>query len=126
MIDHVEFEVAGGVGGNGAVSFLRERFAPLGGPDGGDGGRGGNVVLVASRRVAGLDRYGDGRERAATDGVKGGPNQRRGASAPARELPVPVGTTVWDAAVRSEEPLADLSEEGDRVVVALGGRGGWG
>ena len=126
MIDHVEFEVAGGVGGNGAVSFLRERFAPLGGPDGGDGGRGGDVVLVAERRVAGLDRYSDARLRQAPDGVAGGPNQRRGASAQALELPVPIGTTVWDADVPAAEPLADLSEDGDRVIVVRGGRGGWG
>ncbi len=126
MIDSVEVEVAAGTGGDGGVSFLREKFSPLGGPDGGDGGRGGDVVLVADSRLASLDRYSDSRVHAAGPGVPGGPNQRRGASAAALELPVPVGTTVWVVGSDSEEPLADLQHAGDRAIVARGGRGGMG
>ena len=126
MIDSVEIEVAGGTGGDGAVSFLRDRFAPRGGPDGGDGGRGGEVVLVADSRLASLDRYDDTRPREAPNGAKGGPNQRRGASAPPLVLPVPVGTTVWLVDSPSDEPFADLPHAGDRAVIARGGRGGMG
>ena len=108
------------------MSFLRERFAALGGPDGGDGGRGGEVALVADSRLAALDRYEDGRPRTAIAGAKGGPNQRRGASAKPLELPVPVGTTVWLVDEPTAEPLADLQHHGDRVVIARGGRGGMG
>ena len=135
MIDSVEIEVASGNGGDGATSFLRDRFMPLGGPDGGDGGRGGDVVLVADPRLAALDRYEGGRPREALAGAKGGPNQRRGASAPPLELPVPVGTTVWlvdespnDSVVDplAGQPLADLERSGDRVVLARGARGGMG
>ena len=126
MIDSVEIEVAGGAGGNGAVSFLRDRFAPRGGPDGGDGGRGGSVVLVADSRLASLDRYEDARAREAPVGAKGGPNQRRGASAPSLVLPVPVGTTVWLVDSPSDEPIADLQHAGDRATIARGGRGGMG
>lgn len=127
MIDSVEIEAAGGTGGNGAVSFLRDRLSPRGGPDGGDGGRGGDVVLVADSRLASLDRYEDPRPHEAADGAKGGPNQRRGASSPSLELPVPVGTTVWSIDhVEGDPPLADLQHPGDRAVIARGGRGGMG
>ncbi len=124
MIDQIEIEVAAGNGGNGAVSFRREKFVPRGGPDGGDGGRGGDVILEAQRRVSTLDAYADGKVRRAQDGVPGGPNQRRGASAPALRLPVPVGTVVYDA--DTDEVIADLAQDGAAVVVARGGRGGWG
>ncbi|MEX1021735.1 MAG: GTPase ObgE [Dehalococcoidia bacterium] len=124
MIDHIAFEVRAGRGGDGAVSFRREKFAPRGGPDGGDGGRGGDVILVAHRRVSTLDLYSDARPRVAANGVAGGPNQRRGASARPLTLPVPVGTVVMDAG--TEEVVADLKEDSASVLVARGGRGGWG
>jgi GTP-binding protein len=126
VIDSVEIEVAGGAGGDGGVSFLREKFSPLGGPDGGDGGRGGDVVLVADSRLASLDRYSDSRVHAAAAGVNGSGNQRRGASASPLELPVPVGTTVWLLDSPSDQPIADLERAGDRAVIARGGRGGMG
>ena len=99
---------------------------PNGGPDGGDGGRGGDVFLVAERRLVSLDRYSDGRTHAAEPGKPGGPNQRRGHSGAALELPVPVGTTVWPDDDEAEVPIADLATDGDRVLVARAGRGGWG
>ena len=122
MIDQVEFAVRAGAGGDGLVSMRREKFVPHGGPDGGDGGRGGSVVLVADAKVAGLGAYRDGRPRAALDGSAGGSAQRKGAAGEPLELPVPVGSIAWAGAER----LADLTEHGQRVIVARGGRGGWG
>lgn len=124
MIDQIEIEVAAGDGGPGVVSFRREKFAPRGGPDGGDGGRGGNVILEAQRRMSTLDAYADGATRRAEPGASGGPNQRRGHSGASLTLPVPVGTVVYDA--ETGEELGDLSEDGAMLVVARGGRGGWG
>ncbi len=125
MIDAVVFEVAGGRGGDGAVSFRREKFVPHGGPDGGDGGRGGDVVLLASTRRSTLEAFRDARLREAEPGVKGGGNQKRGASADDLVLTVPVGTVVWDD-TNPDEPLADLTEDGATFIAARGGRGGWG
>jgi GTPase len=124
MIDQIEIDVVAGKGGDGAVSFRREKFVPRGGPDGGDGGRGGNVIFVAQRRMSTLDVYSDGKVRRADDGVPGGPNRQRGGSGSSREFPVPIGTMVYDA--ETDELLADLDRDGARVVVARGGRGGWG
>lgn len=139
MIDEVTFEVVAGDGGGGLVSFRREKFAPQGGPDGGDGGRGGDVVLVATRRVSTLAAYRHRRREAAAAGRPGGSNQRKGAAGAPLELPVPVGSVVWDLDALEAAgvdptgeipadwpPLADLSVPGARAVVARGGRGGWG
>ena len=122
MIDQVEFVAQAGDGGSGIVSMRREKFVPHGGPDGGDGGRGGSVVLVADTKVAGLGAYRSGRLRAAGDGRPGGAAQRKGAAGEELVLPVPVGSIAW----AGERRLADLTEHGQRVVVARGGRGGWG
>ncbi len=132
MIDHVELEVTGGRGGDGSASFRREKFVPRGGPDGGDGGRGGDVVLVAERRVSTLAAFHSRQRLRAEDGEPGGANQRRGGSASPLRVPVPVGTVVWETATgpagdqAPAAPLADLSAEGMSVVVARGGRGGFG
>ncbi|MGE3962459.1 MAG: GTPase ObgE [Dehalococcoidia bacterium] len=124
MIDQIEIEVAAGDGGDGIVSFRREKFVPRGGPDGGDGGRGGNVILEAQRRMSTLDVYSDGGVRRAESGASGGPNLRKGASGASLTLPVPIGTVVYDA--ETDEELGDLNEDGATLVVARGGRGGWG
>src|SRR4029078_716283 len=94
--DECEIEVVAGKGGDGVVSFHREKFVPRGGPDGGDGGRGGDVVFVADRSRSTLRHVREGQTLKADDGVRGGPNQRRGASSDGLELHVPVGTVVWD------------------------------
>jgi GTP-binding protein len=83
------------------------------------------VVFIADRSRSTLRHIREGQLLKAEDGARGGPNQRRGASADALELRVPVGTMVWDVAA-GEAPLADLAEDGTRVVIARGGRGGWG
>jgi len=131
VIDRVELRVRGGGGGDGFVSFRREKYVPRGGPDGGDGGRGADVVLVAERRVSTLASFHARQRLHAKDGVPGGPNQRRGASAPHLRVAVPVGTVVWaldggGAADAEAVLLADLAEEGASAVVARGGRGGFG
>ncbi|GMU40327.1 MAG: hypothetical protein AMXMBFR23_11930 [Chloroflexota bacterium] len=124
MIDQVEIEVIAGKGGDGVVSFHREKFVPRGGPDGGDGGRGGDIIIRADRRRSTLDEYADRRVQRAEPGVDGGPNQMKGASAKPLVLAVPVGTVIYDA--DTEEVVADLTEDGLAAVVARGGRAGRG
>ncbi|MEZ4553469.1 MAG: GTPase ObgE [Dehalococcoidia bacterium] len=128
MIDQAHIQVAAGRGGDGAVSFHREKFVPRGGPDGGDGGRGGDVVFIADRSYSTLRHIREGQTFNADDGGRGGPNQRRGASARSLELRLPVGTVVWNSGEDESdaEVVADLDVDGKRVVVARGGRGGWG
>jgi GTP-binding protein len=127
FIDEAVIEVVAGDGGNGCVSFRREKFVPRGGPDGGCGGRGGDVVLVADR---GLSTLLDQKLRPlahAERGAHGGGNQRDGRAGADVELRLPVGTLVQDAGAPADAPpLADLLEHGQRVVVARGGRGGRG
>lgn len=122
--DETEIEVVAGDGGDGVVSFRREKYVPRGGPDGGDGGRGGSVVLVASRAVTSLLPIGRSPRYAAQSGQRGGGGDRTGRSGIDLELEVPVGTLVLDADHGNR--LADLAQEGDRLVVARGGQGGKG
>jgi GTP-binding protein len=124
FIDEAVIEVAAGRGGDGCVSFRREKFVPRGGPDGGNGGRGGAVVLVADQ---GLSTLLDQKLRPlvrAGDGERGGGNQCDGRSGEDRVLRVPAGTGVFDA--DTGEELSDLVEHGQRFLAARGGRGGRG
>ena len=105
------------------MSVHREKFKPLGGPDGGNGGNGGDIVLVAEPRVTTLLDYHRRPHRTSESGNPGMGDSRHGASAPAVELPVPIGTVVSDA---QGNQIADLNEAGMSVVVAPGGRGGLG
>jgi GTP-binding protein len=127
FIDEAVIDVAAGRGGDGCVSFRREKYVPRGGPDGGDGGHGGDVVLVADRGLATLL---DQRLRPhvrAEDGAHGGGNGRAGKGGADCVLRLPVGTVAYDAdAAEGGEPLVDLVEHGQRFVVARGGRGGRG
>ena len=127
FIDEATVTVSAGDGGSGSVSFRREKYVPRGGPDGGDGGRGGDVVLVADRNLATLV---DQRMRPlvrAGRGAAGQGNRRDGAHGEDAVIRLPVGTVVLDAdAPEGSPPIADLLREGQRVVVARGGRGGLG
>ena len=115
VIDQVEIEVAAGKGGDGVVSFRREKFVPHGGPDGGDGGRGGAVGLVAHRTVTGLGAYRDRRTRAAPHGQPGSSSQRKGAAGEDLWLPVPVGCVVWELdPVRASRMSRTVRGGGDR------------
>jgi GTP-binding protein len=124
FIDEVEIEVAGGRGGDGCVSFRREKYIPKGGPDGGDGGRGGNVVLKASSHLSTLLDYRYKKRNKSEDGGKGGSSNKTGAKGEDLVLKVPCGTLVYDA--ETGVLLGDLVKDGDRLVVAKGGRGGKG
>jgi GTP-binding protein len=122
--DECELEARGGRGGDGAVSFRREKFAPFGGPDGGNGGDGGSVVLVAAEGVNSLLRVGRRPLYEADSGAAGGPRNRSGARGRDRVVEVPVGTQIFDA--ERGHLLRDLVRAGERCVVAAGGRGGRG
>jgi GTPase len=124
FVDQVRILVKGGDGGNGCVSFRREAHVPRGGPDGGYGGRGGDVVLVARSHQNTLLALRYEPEHRADRGGHGGPGNRTGREGADREVPVPPGTSVRDAA--SGEPVGELLRDGDRLVVARGGRGGRG
>lgn len=124
FVDEVEIEVRAGDGGNGCVAFRREKYAPRGGPSGGDGGHGGNVVIRADRAVNTLLEYRYEPVIKAERGLHGQGSDRHGRNGEHREIVVPVGTLVFDA--ESGDPIADLDDDGVRVVVAKGGRGGAG
>ncbi len=122
--DECTIEVQAGKGGAGLISFHREKFVPKGGPDGGDGGAGGSVVLEASPDVHSLLELGRRQHYTARDGQPGGPKRSAGRAAVDLELKVPVGTQVLDA--ERGNLLRDLTRAGERLVLAQGGRGGMG
>jgi GTP-binding protein len=123
FFDHVEIRVQAGRGGDGCVSFRREAHVPKGGPDGGDGGFGGNVVVVCDGSMRDLARYRGRSQFKAADGRPGEGSRRHGASGEDRELAVPPGTRI----VADDGTFtAELSQPGRRVVVARGGTGGRG
>jgi len=154
FVDEVEIEVHSGRGGDGIVGFRREKFVSMGGPNGGDGGRGGDIVLVADENVGTLLDFKGAKKIKAPRGANGGSSDRKGASGGHVEVRVPVGTLVFELGaiepdttpdvdefdedvdehlieqeasdVGEPEVLADLIEDGQRVVVARGGKGGLG
>ncbi|MEU7042963.1 GTPase ObgE [Streptomyces varsoviensis] len=123
FVDRVELHVAAGNGGHGCASVHREKFKPLGGPDGGNGGRGGDVILVVDQSVTTLLDYHHSPHRKATNGKPGEGGNRSGKDGGDLVLPVPDGTVVLD---KNGEILADLVGEGTTFVAAQGGRGGLG
>ncbi|MCC6346358.1 MAG: GTPase ObgE [Nitrospirales bacterium] len=124
FVDYVKIYVKSGDGGRGCVSFRREKFIPRGGPDGGDGGRGGDIVVRAARALNTLLDLRYHRENKAGRGEHGMGSNKHGKDGKSLEIPVPVGTLVKDA--ESGAVLADLDKEGAEIVVAKGGRGGLG
>jgi GTP-binding protein len=124
FIDYVEIDVQSGKGGDGLVSFRREKFIPKGGPDGGDGGRGGNIITIADQNLNTLLDYRYQRHYKAENGRQGGGSLKSGRSGKNVYLKVPVGTIIKDLA--SGDVLADLDRHGLEAVVAKGGRGGKG
>ncbi|MGI6451362.1 MAG: GTPase ObgE [Desulfitobacteriia bacterium] len=122
--DRAKIYVKAGDGGAGAVSFRREKYVPLGGPNGGDGGRGGNIILVADEGLRTLVDFRYRRHYKAERGEHGQGKDRHGKGAEDLTLSIPVGTIVKDDA--SGEILADLTKHGQKVVIAKGGRGGRG
>jgi GTP-binding protein len=124
FIDSARIEVRAGDGGNGCVSFRREKYVPRGGPDGGDGGRGGHVILRVEASYNTLLHLHHRRLVRAERGGHGRGSNRTGAAGQDVVLPVPPGTVVRDA--DGNQPLGDLVEVGQELVVAEGGRGGRG
>jgi len=125
FVDEVRVSVFAGDGGDGCVSMRREKFVPLGGPDGGDGGRGGDVFLVADRNLATLIDQRMNRKVRAESGAAGMRRNRNGRDGADRTIGVPVGTAIF-AADGDGELLSDLSQDGARWRAAKGGRGGRG
>ncbi|RMH33504.1 MAG: GTPase ObgE [Nitrospirae bacterium] len=124
FIDYARIYVKAGDGGSGACSFRREKYVPRGGPDGGDGGCGGSVYLIASSRVSTLLDFRYQRQYEAEPGGSGQRANRQGRTGADIRIPVPVGTVVKDA--DTGELLADFTKEGETIMVARGGRGGRG
>ena len=124
FVDEAVIEVVAGDGGDGAVHFRREAHVPRGGPDGGDGGRGGDVIVEADERVRTLLDHRYRRWYKAEPGAKGGGSNATGRSGEDLVIPLPVGTVVFDDS--TGEVVVDLTEAGQRCVVAEGGRGGRG
>lgn len=125
FIDEARISVSAGRGGDGSVSLLREKFVPRGGPDGGDGGRGGDVVLVADARARTLLDQRLERDVRAEDGRPGEKRNRTGRDGADVEIRLPLGTQVVDLA-EPDHTLVDLTRDGQRFVVARGGAGGRG
>ncbi|HJV06187.1 MAG TPA: GTPase ObgE [Chromobacteriaceae bacterium] len=124
FIDEARIEVLAGKGGNGAASFRREKFIPFGGPDGGDGGRGGSVIAVADENINTLVEYRFVKKYLAQHGERGRGADCYGKGGDDIELRMPVGTVISD--LDTGELVADLTHHGQRVVVAKGGKGGLG
>lgn len=124
FIDEAEILVRSGMGGNGMVHFHREKFVPRGGPDGGDGGRGGNIILEVKTTLNTLSAFHHLGRYIAKDGGNGGSNNKSGKSAPDLVIPVPPGTIIYDAI--SGELIGDLTSPGQRLTLCKGGRGGRG
>lgn len=127
FVDEARLTLRSGDGGRGMASFRREKYVPHGGPSGGDGGRGGDVVLVADCNRNTLSEFHYRQKMSAKDGEPGGTQGKTGADGADLEIKLPVGTMVFDAdAPGDDAPLVDLAEHGQRFVLARGGKGGLG
>ena len=124
FLDHAKVEVKAGKGGDGMVAFRREKYVPDGGPAGGDGGQGGDVIFIVDEGLRTLMDFRYNRHFKATKGENGMSKGMHGRGAEHLVVPVPPGTVIKDA--DTGEIIADLTEEGQEVIVARGGRGGRG
>ncbi len=124
FLDEVEIDVESGTGGNGMVHFHREKYKPRGGPDGGDGGRGGNVILAVNPNLNTLFNFRHRKTFVAENGKPGGPNNMSGKSAKDLIVEVPPGTLVFDT--KTGDLIGDLIGDDAQLIVAKGGRGGRG
>jgi len=124
FIDQVEIQIESGKGGDGIIHFRREKYVPRGGPDGGDGGKGGSVIFEVSPTLNTLFSFQNRTKHKAQDGARGGRSNMTGKSAENLIIPVPPGTVIYDKT--SGDVIGDMVETGQRLVVAKGGRGGRG
>ena len=124
FIDQVEIHVRSGRGGDGMVHFHREKFVPRGGPDGGDGGKGGDVIFEVKSTLNTLSSFRQNQKFRAQDGARGGPSQMTGRNGKHLIISVPPGTVLFDA--DTGELIGDLTKPGEKLTVLKGGRGGRG
>ncbi len=124
FFDEAKIDIAAGKGGNGIVSFRREKYLPKGGPDGGDGGRGGSIIAKADRNINTLIDYRYSRKHRARNGENGRGSDQYGAGAPNVVLRMPVGTVIKNA--ETGDVIADLATDGQEQILARGGQGGRG
>ena len=124
LVDETKVYFGAGRGGDGAVSFHREKYVDRGGPDGGDGGDGGSIIIIGSGQTHGLVEFLRAKKFKAEDGSSGGKNRRHGKKGKDLVLHVPLGTQIYDP--RARRKLADIKSEGERFVVVRGGKGGLG
>ncbi len=124
FIDQVEIYVRSGKGGDGMMHFRREKYMPRGGPDGGDGGKGGDLIFEVKPTLNALSAFRQNQKFQADDGKGGGSNQKSGKGGENLVIPVPPGTAIFDADTR--ELIGDLTQAGQRLTVCKGGRGGLG
>ncbi len=124
FIDHVNIHVKSGKGGDGMVHFRREKFVPLGGPDGGDGGKGGDVIFEVRETLNTLSAFHQNEKFLADDGKKGGGSEKTGRGAKDLIIYIPPGTVIFDA--ETGALLGDLTTAGQQLMVCKGGRGGLG
>src|ERR1700744_5695020 len=124
FVDEARLRGQAGQGGRGSTSFRREKFVPLGGPDGGDGGLGGSVYLRAAPGINTLADFRVERTFKAQNGEPGSSNDCTGRGGDDLYVAVPIGTVVRDS--ETAEELGDLTREGEVLLVARGGKGGWG
>lgn len=122
FIDEAKITVQSGKGGDGVIHFRREKYVPRGGPDGGDGGKGGDVIFIVSPHLNTLYTFRRKKLFRAPKGTKGGGNNKTGRSGEDLEILVPPGTVVYEDDI--SEVIGDLVEEGQHLVVCQGGRGG--
>jgi len=126
FIDYARINVKAGDGGDGAVSFRREKFIPKGGPDGGDGGRGGDVIAIGDANVNTLLDYRYNKSFSAENGKYGTGARKTGASGSDIVLRFPLGTEIYQITGEGKHKLADITEHGERIVLCKGGYGGKG
>jgi len=124
FVDEAKIYVKAGDGGKGCVSFRREKYVPKGGPDGGDGGKGGDVVVVGKKELSTLADFRYRRHYRAENGKPGSSRNKKGRDGKDIFINLPLGTLIYDT--RFEEPIYDLVKDGDTFIVAKGGKGGRG
>lgn len=124
FVDRVFVKFIAGKGGNGIISWKKEKYIPKGGPGGGDGGRGGSITLIADTQIPSLESLRNKRIIKADDGADGGKNSSRGKNAKDISIKVPCGTLVKDK--KTGEVIHDFVEDGEKFVLCRGGRGGFG
>lgn len=124
FIDYTEVKLKAGCGGKGCVSFRREKYIPKGGPDGGDGGKGGNIILVVDPNLRTLQDVRYARVYKARNGNAGSSNKKKGSDGPPVTIRIPVGTVVKNKKLNLV--VADLVKAGEKFIICKGGRGGWG